>query len=137
MVESTVIYDISGLWEGNGTEVRLTRNTNIVDQITLRLVRKAEKVRKNTFKFIDIFYDTEGNINYGPTQYLVDTGGSTSFFYADDYGTGLDYIIIMNIGTNQEYMRYTYNINAISESIDPTFKSLTALYELRKVSLKE
>jgi hypothetical protein len=137
MSTSSVIYDITGLWEGKGTEVRLTRETNIIDQISLRLVRKAEKIRKNTYKFTDVFYNLDDTINYGPTQYLVDTGGGIRFFYADDYGTGLDYVILMNIDTSQEYMRYTYNINAIPETIDPIFKSSTGLYDLTKVSLKE
>ena len=132
----SMFYNISGLWEGTGVEVQINRETNEVTQTTLRLVRKIELYRKNTYIFNDTYFFPDGTINFGPTKYLVDTGGSTDFIYADDYATGIDTVIINYLGTGLEFLRYVYNINNISPDVDPLYKSLNGTYNLNRVLLE-
>jgi hypothetical protein len=132
MSTSYVAFDISGYWEGNGIEVRLNRETNEIDQINLTLKRYAEKYDKNIYRFIDALYLPDGTLYYGPTNLLVNTDGNIQFIFSDDYGTGIDNVIILNIGSNREIMRYSYNINGVSEELEPIYKSLNGSFDLSK-----
>lgn len=134
MSTSYVAFDISGYWEGSGTEVRLNRETNVIDEIPLILKRYAEKYEKNIYRFVDSYYLTDGTLYFGPNNILVNTDGNIEFIFSDDYGTGIDSVIILNINTNREMMRYNYNVNNISETIEPLYKSLNGSYDLYKTT---
>lgn len=132
MSNSYVAFDISGYWEGSGTEFRLNRETNVITQITLTLKRYVEKWDKNVYRFVDTYFFTDGTINFGPSNYLVNTDGNIQYINSDDYGIGIDNTIILNINTNRELMRFNYNINSIPEEQEPLFKSLNGFYDLFK-----
>jgi hypothetical protein len=127
MSASFVTFNPSGNWEGEGKEVRLSRVSNAAESIKLKLTKLIKKYQGTVYKVTDTYYYTDGSINYGPVNYLIDTNGNNNFICSDDSGSGIDTYLF-----NNKQMTFTYDLNGIPEDFDPLFKSLNGTYNLVK-----
>ena len=127
MQDNFVTFDPTGYWEGTGTEFDLLRDTNTIVQLTLKLTKLISKYQENIYLVTDTYCYEDGSINYGPSNYLIDTNGNNNLSTPDDTGAGIDTWIF-----NSERMTFAYNVNGLTEEADPKNKSYTASYNLVK-----
>ena len=126
MSASFVTFDPTGNWEGLGVEYGLVRDSSVVEQTILKLVKVVNKYEENIYIVTDTYYK-DGKINYGPTYSLISTNGGNSLTTADDTSSGIDTYLF-----SSDKMTFTYDANSISETVDPKYESLIGIFNLVK-----